>query len=89
MTFDPGACPYPCAVGFSRRFRRRNRDRPSRPWRRTFTYREEKIPSYARVIVPISSDAPYEQRDARFWNRVLLVLIVLLVIAGVVIVFAR
>lgn len=68
----------PCStlgrVGFSRRLRRQAaQPERARPWRRGYFYKEERLPSGARVIVPISSDAPYEERDARFWNWVLLV----------------
>ncbi|HET7486813.1 MAG TPA: hypothetical protein VFJ85_02725 [Acidimicrobiales bacterium] len=60
-----------------------------KPWRRTFTYRQEKVPSPGTFNVPVSTDAPYEERDARFWNRVALVLVVLLICAGAAFVLAR
>ena len=77
-------------VGFSRRLRRQGRRlERARPWRRAYTYKEERIPSRARVIIPISSDAPYEERDARFWNWVLLLLILVGVVVAVALVVTR
>jgi len=74
-------------VGLPRRLRRQaDRLERVRPWRRAYSYKQEQILSSGRVIVPISSDAPYDERDARFWNWVLLVLILVGVVVAVVLI---
>jgi hypothetical protein len=60
---------------------------PRRAWRRSYTVKEERPgwPLTGLVFrTPISTDAPYSDEDARFWDWMLAGLIVA-VILGVVI----
>ena len=81
---------YPPIVTFGRHLRRhahRIATTPRRAWRRTYTVKEDRASWPLTGIVlrtPISSDAPYSDEDAHFWDWVLTALLVAVVV-GVII----
>ena len=67
-------------VSFTREFRRhahRTAKLPRSTWRRVYTYRR----GPHGVYIPLSSDAPYSDEDAHFWDWTAVV-ILLLIVAG-------
>ena len=81
---------YPPIVTFGRHPRRRAHriaPTPRRAWRRTYTVKEERAgwPLTGFVFrTPISSDAPYSDEDAHFWDWVLTGLLVAVLVGGVI-----
>ena len=65
---------YPRSVTFGRHVRRhahRVATAPRRAWRRTYSIKEERAGWPLSGIVfrtPISTDAPYSDEDAHFWD---------------------
>jgi len=76
-------------VSRGRRFRRhahRVATTPRRGWRRTFRYKRG-LPGWFLsdlVVTPISEDAPYGDQDAKFWDWVLIGLLVAILIGVLV-----
>jgi len=78
------------AVGFMHHVRRRIRGtrEPTRSkWRRTYTYQVDYIPMrpWLKIRTPISHDAPIGPQDERFWRRLDVVLVGVVVVIALVV----